>query len=323
MALAIEDISIENYRCFHTTEISGFRQVNLIGGKNNVGKTTLLEALYILNMGDAALNGIHFWREEKGDSRINAFYQRNLKEVIRISTKNSKGVAIKSRHIRVSEKDANAYSIILNEDGSFHNYFGQRNDISTHFIPSRNNFLSHQDLTKLYSYARKIDDNNISTLLEGFKTIDSTFQHIEIIIESDNQPVLYLKKENDLTRPIKSYGDAMNRMAEFILRIVSSPNSVLLIDEIENGIHYQTQEQIWDILFQLAIKHNVQIFATTHSLEMIKSFAKLAHKYSEHAAYFEMYRNQRNNEIAAIFHDSAALEYELSHHLEIRGGQIA
>ncbi len=42
----IQSISIENFRCFDVTEIKGFERINLITGKNNSGKTCLLEALY-------------------------------------------------------------------------------------------------------------------------------------------------------------------------------------------------------------------------------------------------------------------------------------
>ncbi|BAQ62287.1 hypothetical protein GM3708_2693 [Geminocystis sp. NIES-3708] len=41
------DIQIKNFRCFEDTKIEGFQRVNLIGGKNNSGKTALLEAIYI------------------------------------------------------------------------------------------------------------------------------------------------------------------------------------------------------------------------------------------------------------------------------------
>ena len=44
----IQNISIENFRCFDKTEIKGFGRINLITGKNNSGKTCLLEALYFM-----------------------------------------------------------------------------------------------------------------------------------------------------------------------------------------------------------------------------------------------------------------------------------
>ena len=42
----LQSIEIENFRCFEKTSISGFEQINLITGKNNSGKTALLEAIF-------------------------------------------------------------------------------------------------------------------------------------------------------------------------------------------------------------------------------------------------------------------------------------
>ena len=43
----IESINIENFKCFERSAFRGFSQINLISGKNNVGKTCLLEAFYL------------------------------------------------------------------------------------------------------------------------------------------------------------------------------------------------------------------------------------------------------------------------------------
>ena len=47
----IKDIEISNFRCFEHTKIEGFERVNLIGGKNNSGKTALLETIFLYSDG--------------------------------------------------------------------------------------------------------------------------------------------------------------------------------------------------------------------------------------------------------------------------------
>ncbi|MCP2732470.1 AAA family ATPase [Limnofasciculus baicalensis] len=44
----LRDLTIQNYRCFKDFHIDGLAQVNLIVGMNNSGKTSLLEAIYLL-----------------------------------------------------------------------------------------------------------------------------------------------------------------------------------------------------------------------------------------------------------------------------------
>ncbi len=41
------NVVIQNFRCFEKIKISDLARVNLIGGKNNAGKTSLLEALLL------------------------------------------------------------------------------------------------------------------------------------------------------------------------------------------------------------------------------------------------------------------------------------
>ncbi len=45
----IKNIEIKNFKCFKDFKAEGFGRVNLIGGKNNVGKTAFMEACYISN----------------------------------------------------------------------------------------------------------------------------------------------------------------------------------------------------------------------------------------------------------------------------------
>ena len=75
--------------------------------------------------------------------------------------------------------------------------------------------------------------------------------------------------------PLRSMGDGVNRILTIILAMVNAENGYLLIDEFENGLHYSVQEQLWKIIFQTAKILNVQVFATTHSNDCIRSFGNV------------------------------------------------
>ena len=122
---------------------------------------------------------------------------------------------------------------------------------------------------------------------------------------------------------LSSFGDAMNRMVDLVLRIVNNENGIVLIDEIENGIHYTKQEAIWSLIFTLAIKNNVQIFATTHSREMMQSFDKVALENTNVVAkYIEVFKSARTNNIKSNVFDTKKLEYALSQNEPLRGENL-
>jgi len=76
--------------------------------------------------------------------------------------------------------------------------------------------------------------------------------------------------------PLNSLGDGMLRVLQLVLKVFPAKGGFLLIDEFENGLHFTVQEKVWALLFELAQKLDIQIFATTHSWDCIESFAKAA-----------------------------------------------
>ena len=76
--------------------------------------------------------------------------------------------------------------------------------------------------------------------------------------------------------PLKSYGDGALRILSVALALANSRDGFLLIDEAENGIHYSLQSDFWRLIFRTAHEFNVQVIATTHSYDCVRSFAQAA-----------------------------------------------
>jgi hypothetical protein len=72
--------------------------------------------------------------------------------------------------------------------------------------------------------------------------------------------------------PLRSLGDGINRLFAVILSLVNAKDGLLLVDEIENGMHYSILLEVWTNILKLAKALNVQVFATTHSWDCIKAF---------------------------------------------------
>jgi len=73
--------------------------------------------------------------------------------------------------------------------------------------------------------------------------------------------------------PIGSMGDGIWRMLGLALNLVHSANGILLVDEIDTGLHHTVMKAMWKFLYDAAEKYEVQVFATTHSRDCYQSLA--------------------------------------------------
>ena len=74
--------------------------------------------------------------------------------------------------------------------------------------------------------------------------------------------------------PIGSFGDGLRRLLALRLAVVGANHGFLLIDEIDAGLR-TVMEDVWRLLVEVAKKSEVQIFATTHSLDCIRGLGSL------------------------------------------------
>ena len=70
--------------------------------------------------------------------------------------------------------------------------------------------------------------------------------------------------------PLGSQGEGMRRMLALALSLARAQNGVLLIDEIDTGLHYSIMGDMWLLVAETARRYNIQVFATTHSFDCVR-----------------------------------------------------
>ncbi|WP_231599154.1 AAA family ATPase, partial [Crocosphaera watsonii] len=109
-------------------------------------------------------------------------------------------------------------------------------------------------------------------IIEALQIIDTNIEKIHLPIKQIPRfPFLKIKGMNHYI-PINSMGQGMSKILILGMLIIRSENGVLLVDEIETGLHYKAQTDMWRLLIKTAQELNVQIFATTHSWDCICAY---------------------------------------------------
>jgi len=356
----LKEIEIQNFRCFEQIKIYGFERVNLIGGKNNAGKTALLEALLLTVAPQSrTLTMLRDFRNESSKSLAampnrgwnTLFYDLEKNKFIVIFRKEdnnpyrleiSLNSSVNLNQVLTGEGAEKIIDYLSRDDSRFSGLTIKltrneqelatsssiavsrgpivTNSISiTDGLPIIPSFLriSGKELTEAYDNAR-LDDKD-SEVLKALQILDPTIESVESF--SIGEPTLYLRRKGEKRLPLSLFGDAINRVAEIILKLVNSEHKILLVDEIENGIHHTSQREFWRILFRLAVELDTQIFATTHSLEMLQAFADVGLEPNQEcsSAYFEMAKKWKTDQIIGIRRDLETLSYAIEHQEGVRG----
>ena len=92
----------------------------------------------------------------------------------------------------------------------------------------------------------------------------------------------------------------------------------MIIDEIDNGLHYTVQKQLWTVIFELSKSLNVQIFATTHSSDCISSFSKVLQQPANRDEGRFIRLEMKNGAVSSTEYNPDELEIVASQNIEIR-----
>ena len=112
----------------------------------------------------------------------------------------------------------------------------------------------------------------------------------------------------------------MYRLLGIALALVNAKDGILLIDEIEGGLHYSVQPDMWRLIFETAAKLNVQVFATTHSLDCIRAFESATSERGEEESLLISLRRHHDEpeKIVAVLADKSDLVSIVRSHIEVR-----
>lgn len=335
-------IKIENYRAFQKLEIAELGQVNLFVGRNNAGKTAILEAVELLvsdhypnvllksparrqekifftELNKTRIDISHLFTGHhintdsqfkiSGDYYYNHHHYLEAR-IIEVRDLFGEVPAVQIQGTRLQ----NTMVITLAElDNVNHKYYiPMRNSVPIQFLGSSG--ASNKELGVLW-------DSIVATpeemrVYEVFSSVLPTLERIVFIASSHVAAFVKLKGMDRL--PLGSMGEGVSRLLGLAIYLVKSAGGYLLIDEIDTGLHYSVMEDLWRFIIQTAKQLNVQVFATTHNGDCVRALAWLQQEQPELAKESVLYRIEPNMK-KAIRYSAEELEIAARHHIEVRG----
>ncbi|WKW51890.1 AAA family ATPase [Rhodomicrobium lacus] len=322
----LKTFNIEGYRGFNRFEMRNLGQINLLVGTNNSGKTSILEALYLLaRAGDPfALASIISKRGEISDStedeleifhlfnghdpQVGAHFSFSATGMspaksVKFSLEerppeklplfpNTDGDLYPRLVLNISgtnnKPSSSAAQILLNRNGCFvteYLEYTRRRRPSYNFrsIPAQyvsTESLAVSTLKALWDQVVLTDEE--LTVLEALKFIDPKIERIAAISTKNSFRANFsrggfkVKIRDSLTPiPIGSLGDGTWRILALAIALIKSKDGLLLVDEIDTGLHYSVMANMWRLVSSVAKANNIQVFATSHSHDCVQSLAML------------------------------------------------
>ena len=364
--------SIENFRLFDRLDVEPLSRVNLIAGRNNVGKTALLEALWMLSRPSASLDAPRAIRRrgvgghEQEELFSNLFFNYDTTLAISLKAEHQSGcgdatlaITSQSRMERpltdwsnVSETDFENESIhavdsvsqlvFQHTSESSHMYrttawieAGTKSGTPQTVVrqdtlpaPTSNRPCEFESPGKRHSarglaalFGRAQMGHYVPQIEKAVRLLEPRLQRLEVITDSRGIPEIHGDIGAGRPFPISIMGEGTKRLLSLTLSFMKAQDGLMLVDEIENGIHHSALSEVWNTIGWLSREFNVQVFATTHSYECIKAAREAFKSNGNHDefAYIRLQRNHRTQRIECVpYDDPEAFEYAMEYGREVR-----
>jgi AAA15 family ATPase/GTPase len=89
--------------------------------------------------------------------------------------------------------------------------------------------------------------------------------------------------------PVSMSGDGLRRYLNIVAGSANPMNTAILIDEIDNGLHYSAYKKLWEAIFALATTTNKQVFVTTHSKETLYKLNEMLEEHPDYQKELRLY----------------------------------
>lgn len=354
----ITDILIKNFKCFKQLTIPDLGRITLVAGKNNVGKSALIESLFLFcdRRRPEMILRQYGWRgitmvpvtPEAMWAPLFRDYQYKTSEILLAFTIDGRPEHAKFRlnenftppsqsvapppeqQVATTEEPSGRFAIDIeysrNGTSQMSHLFVddqgkpslwvedlKLSSVPANFFPSKLHLPSNEIASWFSALAT---ENREGEALKFLQLIEPRLEALKIITEGQSSSVHGKLAGVSRTLPVNLMGEGVEKLLGIIAVVIHSPNRLILIDEIENGLHYSILPAVWKALGQAAREYNAQIVATTHSYECLRAAHEGLSEMPEDFRYIRL--DRKDDEISAKLSNHEMVGAALKTNLEIR-----
>ncbi len=338
-----DDLYIKSYNIFNNFKLQKLNRINIFAGLNNSGKTSLLEAIYLLSKQNDIAS---FFEVTKNRNKLDAlnpvWLNKSFDEPVLISgTFNSINTSINitkfeahdidkkddyitSYQIEASLADRDLTSVVHTYGyGPLSRKYEKIEHLCRSIYKSPYFYKRDEILTTHNSCLEtKIQGKTVLTIVEGFiAQIDSSINSINLSeVDNIKRFLVDSEKFKDKNLDITNYGEGLQRIFEIALAFAYTQNGIICIDEFETAIHKSLLINFTAFVQKLAVTFNVQVFLSSHSKECIDAFVNNNFNNSDISGFL---LNNHEGKVVTKYIAGARLKSLVDNiDIDIRGGEI-
>ena len=175
---------------------------------------------------------------------------------------------------------------LLWEDERFYRLPGKREPSLKTSVVTPSSHRSEVGQFRLLSEATF--QNFKADVIQLLKQMDNNISDIEILLPPESMSSrfnIYIQHKKLGLAPVSTFGDGIRRLLHIALKLASVKGGILLIDELESTIHTEALQSSFQWLVKWCTEMDVQLFATTHSLEAVDALLEVTESDSDLVLY--------------------------------------